>query len=347
MGTIRKRERKARTVYCAEIRLAGHPSTSKTFHSRKQARRWISHTEADLSRKSLEPHQYTLTEGIEHYLQNPLPGTEETVADNAWKLRYWEEKLGTSLLVEITPALIYQHREELLNTPRRVHRAESKEKIYKPATVNRHVAALSAVLNRSVQQGWINSNPARLVRRLQENNQRNRVLKSNEIDEIDELLKHAQVSKNRDVYDYVVLALCSGARKSELENLLWENVDFEQGSITFKNTKNGEDKTIPCVKIIKEILKKRYSRRQAESRHVFTRIKSGGIINVRRSYINAVKKAGIEDFTFHDLRHTATSFLANQKINTLQIARILGHKSIQTTMRYSHLDTNDLKKALE
>ena len=91
---------------------------------------------------------------IDRYLKNPLKGEEEKVAQYAWMLKFWNRTLGDYFISEITPALIYQAREKLISNPSHSEKAKNskQKKYFKPATINRHQAALSSVFNRAVME---------------------------------------------------------------------------------------------------------------------------------------------------------------------------------------------------
>ena len=108
MASIKERKRKSGSVYLAEIRLRGHLPVSKTFRRKNEAKRWASQAEAEiLSGRVLSngiKNYRTLADAIDRYLQEPLPGSEKTVSEYAWMLRFWKERLGHLNLSEITPA---------------------------------------------------------------------------------------------------------------------------------------------------------------------------------------------------------------------------------------------------
>jgi integrase len=116
-------------------------------------------------------------------------------------------------------------------------------------------------------------------------------------------------------------------RKSEILNLTWDRVNFEQGIITLLDTKNKERRDVPMNETVRATL-------EAMGRKGPLVFPSG---DMRTAFRTALKKAGIEDFRFHDLRHTFASNLvmAGEDLNT--VAELLGHKGLQMTKRYSHL----------
>ena len=280
-------------------------------------------------------------------MKNPLKGEEEKVAQYAWMLKFWNGTLGDYFISEITPALIYLVREKLISNPSHSEKAKNskQKKYFKSATINRHQAALSSVFNRAVTEwGYVTSNSVLQVKRLKEKNQRQRYL---EKDEIKKLLNECQRSSNKNLYDFVLFAICTGARRGELRELKWSEVDLESSLVIFKNTKNGENKIIPLVSQIKCMMIKRYEGRRDKDGLVFgTYDQPIKVRDFRKAFDNAVIRAELKDFKFHDLRHTAATYLALSGIPIRDIAEILGHKTMQMTMRYSHLNSNRLQDAM-
>jgi integrase len=133
----------------------------------------------------------------------------------------------------------------------------------------------------------------------------------------------------------VVLALATGARRGELLGLRWRDVDLERGTILLDDTKNGESRSLPLTGYALEVMCQ-YAQR-SRSDWVFPSQCGTKPADIRRGWENAVERAGLEDFTFHSLRHTAASYLAMNGASLAEIAEVLGHKSLQVTKRYAHL----------
>jgi integrase len=133
------------------------------------------------------------------------------------------------------------------------------------------------------------------------------------------------------------MALTTGARKGELLKLRWSNIDFKNRLATLIDTKNGDDRIVPLpIPAIEELAKFRTIGNELvfKSEH-----KAQVTSSVEKSWYPALKLSNIENFKFHDLRHTAASYLAMNNADLLEIADILGHRCIQTTKRYAHLNT--------
>jgi len=179
---------------------------------------------------------------------------------------------------------------------------------------------------------WIEENPMFKVSKKQENKGRVRFLTN---EEKNKLLTECKNISN-ELYLLVLIAITSGARYSEITNLKWQNIDFTNRLYHFLDTKNGDDRGVPISNIAYDALEDFGKVRQLKSDYIFAN-KKGGIIYFRNLFYKAIENAGIENFHFHDLRHTAASYLAMNGASLLEIAEILGHKTLSMVKRYSHL----------
>ncbi|HUT71007.1 MAG TPA: site-specific integrase, partial [Desulfatiglandales bacterium] len=132
--------------------------------------------------------------------------------------------------------------------------------------------------------------------------------------------------------------------KGEILNLKWANVDFKNGFIVVEGTKNDEIRQIPLNKKLTEALQD--VRKASKGEYVFSD-KGKPYTDVKTGWWTALKRAGIENFTFHGMRHTFGSRLgmAGEDLRTIQ--ELMGHKDINMTMRYSHPTPEHKKRAVE
>lgn len=146
----------------------------------------------------------------------------------------------------------------------------------------------------------------------------------------------------------IMVALHTGLRRGELFSLNWDNIDFRAETITIPRTKSGEIRDVPMNKVVMETLRRVPTRLKSE--YLFVS-RLGIPINAHNFYGRvfkpAVKRAGIKDFRFHDLRHTFVSRLAMQGVSLLANKELMGHKTIAMTQRYAHLSPGHLKEAVE
>ncbi len=230
-------------------------------------------------------------------------------------------------------------------TPQKIE----KFKIYlkpdrKNATVNRYIEALSKMFNVAISNGIFKSNPLKQIKKLKQDNYKIRFLTK---DEEKALFK---VLNEHEEYNYyipiVICALQTGMRKGEIKNLKWSNIDFENRYIELLKTKSGKARKIPISdKLMAELIKLKANK---ISEYVFTNpITKTKYTHLQKGFTSALKKADIENFRFHDLRHTAATRMTEMGIDLAVVQEILGHCDVKTTMRYAHPVPERKLKAVE
>jgi integrase len=157
-------------------------------------------------------------------------------------------------------------------------------------------------------------------------------------DERKRLLIACKASTCKFLYPVAVVALSTGMRQMEIMNLTWADIDLKRGYMILHETKNGERRSLPLVGHAKELILELSKVRQLNTNLVFfSETKPSAPVFIRTPWGKALKEANIEDFKFHDLRHTAASYLAMNGASSTEIADILGHKTLQMVKRYAHL----------
>jgi integrase len=131
-------------------------------------------------------------------------------------------------------------------------------------------------------------------------------------------------------------------RRGEIMSLRWKDIDFKERRIILEKTKNNERRSIPMNDTLSLVLKSLPVHLHAEK--VFPDI-NGNMVTV--TFERACKRAGIEDFRLHDLRHTFASHLTMGGVNLRTVQTLLGHKDLRMTMRYSHLSPEHLREAVQ
>jgi integrase len=190
---------------------------------------------------------------------------------------------------------------------------------------------LISIFSKAIEWKMIRENPAKEVKLFKGIKKRVRYIMPEEIQNLisncPEYLK-----------PIVTIAVHTGMRKGEILGLRRDQVDFEQRIITLTDTKNSEIRNIPMNETVKAILNS-IEKKDGPIFHV-------GLSTMRKDYIEALKKSNIENFTFHGLRHTFASHLAMQGTELNDIRDLLGHKSINMTLRYAHLSPAHKSKAV-
>lgn len=328
MATITERTATDGTKrYRAEVRLKGYPRQTASFKRLTDAKKWIQDTESAIREgrhfKTVEAKKHSFAEMVDRYIKAELPKyNEKEQRERKSKLLWWRDKLGVYSLADITPPLIVECRDTLAET-----RA--------PATVVRYLAALSHAFKIAVNEWqWVQENPAKKVTRPTEPDGRVRWLDD---DERQRLLAACQESSNNWLYMCVILALSSGMRLSELMNLRWSDLDLKEGFLILHKTKNGTKRRVPLSGLGLSLLKEHSKVRRLDSNLLFPSKDPLKPINIRSAFQYALERAGIENFHWHDLRHSTASYLAMNNASMAEIAEILGHKTLSMVKRYSHL----------
>ncbi len=340
MPSIEKRisPKTGKTTYRAKVRLTGFPPQTNTFDRKTDAQRWAQRTEAELREGKHFPENQsrkrTLVDLIDHYLDhveaiNPRRGKEIRPL-----LNFWKEQFGTTLLTNVTSAQVLEGRTTLLQ--RKKQRKENgREVTLKPSTVNRHLAALRSAFAFGISPlKWIQCNPSDDVKKLKEPS-RDRFLSK---DERSRLLSACKQSKNPYLFAIVLLGISTGARRSELRGLRWDDISEDCSQAVLRKTKNGDIRSLIVTGKALAVLKAMKERRETNAQFLFPSSRNPNRpVDFETAWRRALKASGITDFRFHDLRHTCASYLAMDNASALEIMNILGHKSLAMTQRYAHL----------
>ena len=267
---------------------------------------------------------------IKRYCKDILPQKSDVMqTEQSRHLEWWNEQIGDLSLADITSNTISELRDRLLTE------LGPKGKPRSSATTVRYLAALSHVYSVATREWeWVTDNPTLKVKKPKEPKGRVRFLSD---DERGRLLKACKESDNTILYPVVVLALSTGARKMEIMNLTWDDVDLHRGMAILNETKNDERRALPITSHALDVLKDLSKIRRLDTNLLFPRADGQKPIELRSAWDKALKVAQVADFKFHDLRHSAASYLAMNGATLAEIAEVLGHKSLVMVKRYAHL----------
>jgi len=344
VATIEKRvSKEGKTSYRVKVRVRGFPAESGTFERMSDAKRWAADTESAMKagRYFGASKRHTFKELCEEY-EKHAAGLR-SFDDRQRHLERWRQEFGPDLLSDITPPRIMKIRSKLLEEPTRFTtkatgdiETDAKRIMGKRSgpSVNRYLASLSAALAYAVKPlGWIESNPVERVTKSKEPPGRVRFLSD---DERARLLEACR--PHADLYLALVLSLTTGGRQSEIMGLTWGQVDFIRKTLTLIETKNGDRRTLPLVGEAFALLRERSKVRSLKENRVFVPVKEDGKQrSLREAWERALATARIENFHWHDLRHTAASYLVMNGVSLVEVAKILGHRTLSMVARYAHL----------
>ncbi|MFZ0636715.1 MAG: tyrosine-type recombinase/integrase [Candidatus Acidiferrales bacterium] len=209
------------------------------------------------------------------------------------------------------------------------------------STANRYRSLLSAIFSYGVRTGRIPSNPLALVKRFREGEIRVRYLRDDEEKKLREAIRATCPEREAELD----LALYTGMRRGEMFTLRWRDVDLARNTIAVRG-KTGLRNVVVNASA-RKALELLGARRRAGAVFVCAETQSENQRDWRRWFEDAVKTAGIDDFHFHDLRHTFASRLAAAGVDLRTVQQLMGHASIVVTMRYSHLSPDHRQAAAE
>ncbi len=339
MATFRKRGGK----HHVQVRLKGFEPATASFVRLGDAKEWAAKTETNLRAGKYfgQSNRHTFNELADEYRLH---------AKDVKRLNYWQGVFGNLRLAEVTSERINKEIKKLLSedTQRFITPATGDPEIdanrerakRTGATVNRFIAVLSSCLSYGVRLEWTERNPCERVTKPKETAGRVRFLSDEERPRLLEACR-----KHDNLYLAVVLSLTTGARQGEIMSLCWGQIDFKRKVITLEKTKNGDKRALALVGEALTILKNRSKIRSMTDDRVFPptdRAKKAEYLNLRQPWDTSLKEVGITNFHWHDLRHTAASYLAMSGVSLVEIAKVLGHRTLAMVARYAHLSDDHI-----
>lgn len=323
MATIRQRAGKWQCI----VKRKGHPLQSKTFDFKKDAEKWARQQERLIDTgqwaDSAEATRTTLAELLERYSREITQAKRGREAELCRIRNLCKTKLARLSVAAINGQALSAWRDTRL------------QKV-SGASVNRELSLLSHAFSIAIHE-WgfvLQSNPVSFVRKPPEGKPRDRVL-SNE--QRENLTASCGQCKNPWVKPVVIFALETACRRGEILSLQWTDVDL--GKSTAKVSGKTGSRTIPlsptCIGMLTSL-----------PRSLDGQVFPISIEALKQAYERAVKRAGIQDFTFHDLRHDSLTRLARMGFNILELRTISGHTTANMLQRYVSINAVDLAQRL-
>jgi integrase len=361
MAAITERTAKDGTKrFKALVRLKGYPTQTATFKRLTDAKKWVSNTESAIREgrhfKTSEAKKHTLGEAIDRYLVDIAPGKFKP---NELRIRipilnWWKSQIGYCSLADLSVKDFAACRDTL------VTQGGNRGAPLAAATIKRHFLSISHVLKIcQLEWHWFDQNPMKdgiielptpprgIVRFLDD-------------DELARLTIACKSSLNNLLYPAFILAVSTGMRQAETMNLYWREpatpssctawgvVNLADKCIILHQTKNGNRRRVPLAGTALLELQKLAKVQRLDTRLVFpSPTHPHKPIELKKAWATALKKADIVNFRWHDLRHTAASYLAQDGATLIDIAAILGHSTLDMVQRYAHLSDSHISSAVE
>lgn len=324
MATVTKR---GPYQWQAKVRKQGYPSQSKTFETKREADAWISVIESEMNRSVFvdrsKAERETLDDVIQRYVDEVAPEHKGGHAEilRLGKFRRDEDKLCKRAMGTLKIEDFEAYRDRRLNEDERA-----------PGTVKRELGLLHCVIESSRRRLGLLENPISSVRRPRVND--NREIRF-EDDEESRLMTALEDCRNVWVKPTVILALETCMRRGELLSLQWEHVDIKKRTAHLPDTKNGQSRDVPLSPKALEVL-------EVLPRSMDGRVLATTAEALKNAFERTRKRADLEHFNFHDLRHEGISRLFEAGWNVMEVAAVSGHRDLQSLKRYTNLKASDL-----
>lgn len=348
-GLVMKRDAAGKVVWMVRMYHERRDRTFGSFKTKTQARAFYEKAKQEQTVGQFFPERYQqggfelVKDMIDRYRLTFPTKKPKTQLAYEYFATWWSQRFEGQRLNAITPTALEDARRWLLKTPRpKTNENDGKpDRFRTPARVNRYLAFMRQALNIAVREGKMPSNPVLKMKAFKESAGKTRFLSME-----DEAKLLAALGP---VYGpWARLAILTGMRQAEQFSLRWADVDLERGILTLPTTKAGGVQYVFLNDEAKEILRGFDSWERSvwvfPSRNPATHLAPD---NVMDKYRAAVKRAGIEWVTWHDLRHTFASRLAMDGQAEGTIAALLRHSTTALVRRYAHLSPSHLKAAVE
>jgi integrase len=325
-----------------------HYKIEKVGPSKKLAQRIYSAKYEEYKQREhldwVERQPLTFNQLVDWYLELPSVKGRRYYSDivrytEGWR-QFFSENFGEILVEDIKPSMVEKYRHERLKQTSYRGKNPTKLKVA-PATVNKEVATLKRMFNLAIREDLADKNPCWKVEKLREDNTRTRILSKEEYKRLLEELP----PNGRDV---VVTAYYTGMRAGEILNLTWDRVHLDEGYIQLEaeDTKTKKARRIYLHEAVLEVLNRLNKVRHLHHNYVFTH-KGRRQKSIKTCFNNACRRAGIEDFRFHDLRHTFNTMMRKAGVPQSVIMHMTGHRTSAMFERYNTVDEEDARQALE
>lgn len=343
MASIRQRES---GWWQAKVRRRGYPPQSKTFRTKVAAEAWARDVESGMDKGAFvsasKAERTSFKDLAKAFKKDFAP---HHYRGQAWthKLKHLQARLDAYSLAAITPSVITDYRDARLRDPDPRYKDAEKAPCVSAATVKTEIDLLAKLLDVAVKEFGIAlpaGNPARSIRKPKVGQARDRRLSD---DEWERLQQECNRSQNRWLAPAVTLAVETAMRQGELLGMKWSQIDFQRRLVLLLDAsklKTAEPRAVPLSTTAVEALK-------ALPKSIDGLVIPQAKQTLYSAFAGACRRARIEDYRWHDLRHEALSRLAERgDFSVLELAAISGHRTLQMLKRYTHLQAERLATKL-
>lgn len=327
MASIRNRNGK----WQARITRKGQSAVAKSFHSKQDAEKWARQVEIEFDKGSYTnvalAERTLFKDVIERYVQEVTLKTR-SMKEDAYRLRALARHPVAKLcMTALTPIKVAEYRDERLT-------------LVSAGAVIRELSYFSSIINHARREWGISIiNPVPLVKKPATPQSRCRMLTEEELKRLYAALTPKIKSSNHWILPLTKFALESGMRRGEILGMRWNDLNLDKRIAYIPLTKNGQPRTVPLTTAAIEIL------------HKLPRNLDGRVFPVTPFTLSAAidrarRKAKLDDFHFHDLRHMAITRLAEKLPNLIELSAVSGHKSLAMLKRYYHPNPERLVEKL-
>ena len=323
MGNIRKRHGK----FQAQVRREGVTPIYKTFTNKKDAVVWVRGIEARIDAGETNvsaPKATTLAHLLSRYSQEVTPAKKGRDPEQRRLSRLLRDPIAATSLSKLSSAKLAEFRDRRLNDGVRAAQYD--------LILIKHCIKISRL-------EWgvpMPDNPVDSVRIPNGIKRRERRLRDGEYDA---LMQAAKSCRNTLIWPMVDFAIETGMRRSEILSLRWENISDQQRIASLPDTKNGSKRDVPLTLKASKVI----ASLKAQKDYVFPTSDYA----VRHAWDRLVRRAGIEDLRFHDLRHEAVSRFFEMGLSVPEVALISGHKDFRMLARYTHITAENVRNKLD
>jgi integrase len=345
----------------------GSPEIMAPFQARELAKekmaRYMTTGVDPMKQKKVEK-AHTFESFVAEKYKPWIESNHSSPRDTLGRMKAWYQAIGNTMLSDITAWHVEKQRSAWLKAGTNT------------VTVNHKINYLKIALSRAVAWGFLEKNPltsvklskidkigvvrylsaeedARLREALDRREEKHRKQRKNlnqwRMGRGYELLpEHSDDGCVDHLKPLVLLALNTGMRRGELFKLKWAHVNFAGRILTVvgPTAKSKKTRHIPLAEEAFDILKL-WSERTKNSEYVFPNADGGVMSCIKTAWKRLMKDAGIKNFRFHDCRHTFASRLVMNGVDLNTVSELLGHASIEMTLRYAHLAPAKLAAAID